>query len=85
MGRENLTASVKRNVCGKVTRLVPENLKVYRLKDFGAIEMGTHRFHDIRDSPQSMSEAKFFMLWQEKGGVWKLTRIVSYDHRAVPK
>ncbi len=85
LGREDLTDSVKKNVCGKVKRLLPSNLQVFRMKGYGALEMGSHRFHDVRDSPESMSEAKFTMLWQDKGGVWKLTRIGSYDHHVVPK
>jgi len=46
LGKANLTESVKKNICGKVTReLVPGTLQVYYMKGYGAVEMGVHRFH----------------------------------------
>jgi hypothetical protein len=41
MGRAALTESVKKNICGKVSReLVPGTLQVYYMKGYGAVEMG---------------------------------------------
>jgi len=49
LGREKLTDSVKKKICGKVTReLVPGTLQVYYMKGYGAVEMGVHRFHPSR-------------------------------------
>jgi Domain of unknown function (DUF4440) len=46
LGKEELTASIKKNICGKVTReLVPASLQVYYMKGYGAVETGVHRFH----------------------------------------
>jgi hypothetical protein len=46
LGRAALTESVKKNICGKVTReLVPGSLQVYYMKGYGAVEIGVHRFH----------------------------------------
>ncbi len=46
LGKAALTDSVKKNICGKVTReLVPGTLKVYYMKGYGALEEGVHRFH----------------------------------------
>ena len=46
LGKQNLTESVKKNICGKVTReLVSGSLQVYPMKGYGAVEMGVHRFH----------------------------------------
>jgi len=45
LGRQNLTDSVKKNICGKTTReLVPGTLQVHYMKGYGAVEMGVHRF-----------------------------------------
>ena len=47
LGQAALTDSVKKSICGKVTReLVPGSLKVYPMKGYGALEVGVHR--DIR-------------------------------------
>jgi hypothetical protein len=85
--RQSLVESVKKNICGKVYRvLVPESLEVYPLNGYGAVETGVHRFyHPGRDSTESVGEAQFMMLWQEKDGVWKATRVISYDHHPIGK
>jgi hypothetical protein len=30
----------------------------------------------------NVGEAKFIHVWQNKDGVWKITRVISYDHQA---
>ncbi len=40
LGKAALTDSVKKNICGKVTReLVPGSLKIYPMKGYGFVEM----------------------------------------------
>jgi ketosteroid isomerase-like protein len=84
LGKEKVTESVKKNICGKVTReLVPGTLQVYPMKGFGAVEMGVHRFHHPgHDDTEPVGEGKFIHLWQYKDGAWRIARIISYDHRA---
>ena len=85
--RKSLVESVKNNICGKVYRvLVPGTLEVYPLNGYGAIEIGVHRFyHPGRDSTEQVGEAKFVHLWQQKDGRWQMTRVLSFDHHALPK
>jgi hypothetical protein len=84
LGKQNLTDSVKKNICGKVTReLVPGTLQVHYMKGYGAVEMGVHRFHHPgHEDTEGVGEGKFIHLWQYKDGAWKITRVISYDHRA---
>jgi hypothetical protein len=86
-GRPALVESIKNNICGKVTReLVPGTLEVYPIADYGAVEIGVHRFHHPgHESTESVGEAKFIQLWQKKEGAWKLTRVLSFDHHALAK
>jgi hypothetical protein len=45
-GRKAFLDSIKNNTCGVMIReLVPGTLEVYPIKDYGAIEIGVHRFH----------------------------------------
>jgi Domain of unknown function (DUF4440) len=45
VGRGAIVDSIKENLCGKVVReLVPGTLEVHPLKDYGAVEIGVHRF-----------------------------------------
>jgi ketosteroid isomerase-like protein len=87
LGKQNLTDSVKKNICGRVTReLVPGSLQVYHMNGYGAVEMGVHRFHHPgHDDTEPVGEAKFIHLWQYKDGAWKITRVISYEHHAVAK
>src|SRR5262249_28398011 len=75
-GRRALAEGVKNNICRKVTReLIPGTLEVYPIANYGAVEIGVHRFHHPgHETTESVGEAKFIQLWQNKDGVWKLTR-----------
>jgi hypothetical protein len=86
-GRQALVDGIKNNICGKVTReLVPGTLEVYPIANYGAVEIGVHRFHHPgHENTEPVGEAKFLMLWQNKGGVWKITRVFSFDHHALTK
>ena len=86
-GREEVIEAVRKNICGKVRReLVPGTLEVYPMRGYGAVEMGVHRFHQPKVDPNKPTgEAKFIHLWQNKEGVWKVTRVISYDHQSLRK
>ena len=62
--------------------LVERTLEVYPIKDYGAVETGTHRFYATEKGQQEKlsSEAKFVQLWQHQDGRWKITQIISYGH-----
>jgi hypothetical protein len=84
LGNKALTDSIKQNICGKVHReLVPGTLKIYYLKGYGAVEMGTHQFTHPGHEHDEVGEAEFVHLWQYKNGAWKITRVISYDHHSV--
>jgi hypothetical protein len=87
LGRAALTDSVKKNICGKVTReLVPGSLKVFHMKGYGLLETGVHRFHHPgHEDTEGVGEGQFIHLWQYKDGAWKVTRVISYDHHAAAK
>lgn len=80
VGREPFVEAIKNNICGKVHReLVAGSLEVYPLKDYGAVEVGVHRFTHPND-PGELGQAKFVTLWHHVGGYWQVSRAVSFDH-----
>ena len=86
VGKEKLAESLKNNICGGDVRrvLVPGSLEVHRMKGFGGVEIGIHRFeHPKSKSP--VGEARFIHLWECKDGVWKITRVISFDHHTAAK
>ena len=58
---------------------------VYPMKTYGAIHMGVHRFYKLLpDGKEQLVEiSRFTNLWKNENGAWKLTRVLSYDHREV--
>jgi hypothetical protein len=60
------------------------SVRVYPLTNYGAIHMGSHRFYrKFPDGQEKLVEiALFTNLWKYEQGSWKLTRVLSYDHRA---
>lgn len=60
--------------------LVSGTLEVYPIKDYGAVEIGVHRFCHTENGKEICGNFKFVHVWQKKNGEWKLARIVSYDH-----
>lgn len=79
--RESVVASTRKYICNKVRReLIPATLKVYPIKDYGAVEEGEHRFCQV-PSGECEGSAKFLMIWEHKGETWQMTRVISYGHR----
>lgn len=80
--RDEMIANTKKYVCGNFTReLVPGTLKVYPVKDFGAISQGVHRFCQVQ-SGKCEGLADFTIVWRKHDGQWRITRVLSYGHRA---
>jgi ketosteroid isomerase-like protein len=84
-GRQSLVDGIKNNICGKVTReLVPGTLQVDPIANYGAVELGVHRFHHPGNA-EDVGEAQFVTLWQNNNGTWQITRAISFDHHAAAK
>jgi len=77
--KQDIIDATKRNICGKVTReLVNGSIEVYPIKDFGAVEMGLHKFHNNTEKEDKPSNAgKFIIIWQFKNNEWKIKRVIS--------
>jgi ketosteroid isomerase-like protein len=84
-GRAAIVKSIQTNLCGKVQReLVPGTMQVYPLKDYGAVELGVHRFlHPGAQDHGVVGEAQFIHVWRHTDAGWKITRVISYEHHVV--
>lgn len=86
--RKAFLENLKRNFCGDVPQklrreLVPGSLQVFPMDNYGAIQMGEHRFYVTQNGqPEKLvGIAKFTHLWQFKDNEWRISRVLSYDHR----
>ncbi len=65
----------------KLTReLVKSSLEVHPIKNYGAIEIGVHQFKHTENGKEETGTFKFMMIWQKKNGLWKISKVISYDH-----
>lgn len=64
--------------------LVKASLEVYPIKNYGAVEIGTHNFYrTLPGKPEKLTTvAKFMHIWQQDGKQWRVSRIISYAHSA---
>jgi hypothetical protein len=81
-----------KNRCGQPSfhlrrALVKESMQVYPLNQYGAVQMGEHRFYETINGQKEVltGTARFIHIWQNKDGKWTITRIISYDHKAIKK
>lgn len=85
-GLENYTQTMKdfREMLGQPSRirreLVPGSVEVYPIKNYGAIQVGSHRFCHDENGRTECGTFKFLHVWRKTGTTWRLSRIVSYAH-----
>jgi hypothetical protein len=77
--KQDIINATKKNICGKVTReLVKGSIEVYPIKDFGAIEIGLHKFHNNQEPIGTPSKVgRFMVIWEFRNNDWKIKRVVS--------
>jgi ketosteroid isomerase-like protein len=77
--KNELIEATKKNICGKVTReLVKESVEVYPIHDFGAIEIGLHKFKNNQEPADTPSKiGRFMIIWKKENNSWKISRVVS--------
>jgi hypothetical protein len=87
--RDASLALMRKNLCGadsnRVRReLVEGSMEVRPINKYGAVQTGEHRFYLTQKGQTEKLDGvgKFVMLWREKDGEWKITRVISYGFRA---
>lgn len=94
-GVDDLIRSTEKYICGldkpvgervKVRRaLVPATFKVYPMKGYGALVSYEHWFYQTAPGQKERLTGKALAttLWQLTPEGWRMSRIISYDHRGV--
>lgn len=76
--KKTLLAAIKENICGKVTRvLVKGSIEVYQIPNFGAVEIGLHRFINHAENNKVSRPDKFIVIWWHNNDQWQITRVIS--------
>jgi hypothetical protein len=76
--KSDILAATENNICGKVTRtLVEGSIEVYPIHDYGAIEIGYHKFFNNQEPDAISNPSKFIILWKNEAGNWRITKVIS--------
>ena len=76
--KKDILEGTKKYICGKVTReLVKGSIEVSPIPGYGAIELGSHMFHNNQEKNDSPHASKFVIFWRNNGGRWTITKVVS--------
>ena len=61
--------------------LVAGSMNVYPIPGYGALQTGEHVFCHEENGKTDCGTFKFDHIWKKTNGEWKLTRVISYDHK----
>ena len=76
--KKELLKALKENICNKVTRtLIKGSIEVYPIKDYGAIEIGYHKFFNKEEPNTKSIPSKFIVVWKKNKNDWKITKVIS--------
>ncbi|MBN4070695.1 nuclear transport factor 2 family protein [Olleya sp. AH-315-F22] len=76
--KQDIIDATKKNICGKVTReLVKGSIEVYSIKDYGAVQIGFHKFHNNQEPDVQSYPSKFIIMWHNVNDDWRITKVIS--------
>lgn len=95
LGAADMVNSLKNNLCSRPDwrlrrEAVSASIQLYPLYKnniiYGAVLMGDHKFYITENEKKEYhsGNAKFTSLWILEEGVWKMKRLLSFDHRPAP-
>jgi hypothetical protein len=86
--RKTFIEQLKKNFCNEANpklrrELVKGSLKVFPINNYGAVQIGEHLFYVTENGQQEKldGEAKFAHLWKLENGEWRISRVLSFDHK----
>jgi len=57
--------------------LVEGSIEVYPIKDYGAIEIGYHKFYNNQEPNAKPNASKFIMVWKNEEEKWFISKVIS--------
>jgi len=76
--KSELLESLEKNICGKVTReLVEGSIEVYPIANFGAVQIGMHKFFNNQEPNEISKPSKFITIWRKTEESYKISRVIS--------
>lgn len=76
-----------KDMCARGTKmrreLIESDIEIVPLKDFGAVQTGSHNFYYTNKGEQETlgGTYKFVHVWKNTNEGWKISRVISYGHK----
>ena len=76
--KKDILDATESNICGKVTReLVEGSVEVYPINNYGAVQIGFHKFHNNQEPDAESKPSKFIVMWKNENQSWRMTKVIS--------
>ncbi|SMC84735.1 nuclear transport factor 2 family protein [Cellulophaga tyrosinoxydans] len=76
--KPELLMALQNNICNKVTRTLLEgSIEVYPINNYGAIEIGYHKFYNNEEPDAISKPSKFIVIWKQGIEKWTITKVIS--------
>ena len=76
--KADVLTAIENNICGKVTRtLIKGSVEVYPIHDYGAVQIGYHKFFNNKEPNAKSIPSKFIIIWKNNENTWKITKVIS--------
>lgn len=76
--KNEIIEATKQNICGKVTReLIEGSVEVYPINNYGAVQIGFHKFYNNQEPDSESIPSKFIAMWSNENGNWRMTKVIS--------
>lgn len=76
--KQEVLEGIEKNICGKVTRtLIEDSIEVYPINNYGAIEIGYHKFYNNQEPNAKSKPSKFIIVWKNEGEKWFISKVIS--------
>ncbi len=76
--KKEIIEGTKKFICGKVTReLIKGSIEVSPIPGYGAVELGSHQFHNNQEKDAKPHPSKFVIVWRNTKGKWSITKVIS--------
>lgn len=66
---------------GLYRTLVKGSMEVYPIPGYGAVETSSHTFCHKENGRDDCGTFKNIMIWKKVNNQWKVSRVISYDHK----
>ena len=79
--KKSIDLFIRNTTTGLYRTLVKGSMEVYPIPGYGAVETSSHTFCHKENGRDDCGTFKNIMIWKKVNNHWKVSRVISYDHK----